>query len=286
MNKVNWVDGRYTTPADFNAMQSAPESHLRSQAKIALAGHIDGLTPTGTADGVQVAPGVTWDDQGRRIMVPAATPVDVSAILRPASGHYRWVGISIAYRQVERSTVRDSGGVDQPAYLDDGFTLTATSGPEFAADSLTDARWTETGKPAVPNGSVGLGNFVVDHDSGWGDLVHVIHRHAYISSHAVFISSTDRGEISRLVSAIAPAAGSVGVDRGRVYGWGLLNFTTTDGSALPAAGGQVLYATNRSGTPEIAVAVATAGRNVLPGLLHYSVGWSVRNVRLHAVFMP
>lgn len=285
MNKVNWVDGRYTTPDDFNAMQTAPEDHLRSHAKAALAGHIDGLTPTGTADGVQVSPGVTWDDQGRRIMVPAATAVDMSAIQRPASGQYRWVSISIAYRQIERSTVRDSGGVDRPAYLDDSFTILATPGPEFADRSLVNARFISTGVPAIPNGSVGIGTFIVDHDSGWPDLVHVIHRRSYISSKAVTIVSNDLAEIRRLTSAILPARDTGASDRLRVYGWGAVDFTFTRGVSSPAGGAPVLYIF-RADSIIIRVAMPVS-RSAINGTLNLSLGSNApTNICLRAVFFP
>lgn len=283
MNKVNWVDGRYTTPDDFNAMQTAPEDHLRSHAKAALAGHIDGLTPTGTADGVQVSPGVTWDDQGRRIMVPAATAVDMSAIQRPASGQYRWVSISIAYRQIERSTVRDSAGVDRPAYLDDSFTVLATAGPEFAERDLTRARFTSTGIPAIPNGSVEVGVFIADHDSGWQDLVHVIHRRSLISREAVTIVSTDQAEIKRLTSAILPPTDSRARDRLRVYGWGALNFVYGNISS-PTGGAPVLYIF-RGSSIIITVAMPVSSQAV-SGTLNVSLDWSLTSICLRAVFFP
>ena len=185
MNKVNWVDGRYTTPGDFNAMQSAPEDHLRTQAKSSLAGLVDGMLLTGTSNGVQVGPGVAWDNQGRRIMVPAAAPVDVSAIQRPASGRHKWVSVFASYRQVERATVTDATGVDQPAYLDDGYTLTAAAGPEFIVPtspgrtandllkelSLFDPEGGESNYPPTPPGAVRVAVFPLDPDTAWADLV-------------------------------------------------------------------------------------------------------------------
>lgn len=226
MNRVNWVDGRYTTPDDFNLMQTAPESHLRSHDKAALAGFIDGLTVSGSADGIQVAPGVAWDDQGRRIMVPAAASVDVSGIDRPASGHYKWLLISISYRQAERSTVRDSGGTDRPAYLDDSYTITATTGPEFAAPRKTDenpsndpiwrARLETTNRPAIPHGAMGLALSVIDHDSGWDDLVSSPPRRGLTASRAVFVSTRNKSEsdIQAMIEPLIPRIGD------RVYGWG------------------------------------------------------------------
>lgn len=281
MNKVNWVDGRYTTPGDFNAMQTNPEDHFRSHAKAALAGHIDGLTPVGTAGGVQISPGVTWDDQGRRIMVPAATAVDMSAIQRPASGQYRWVNISISYRQVERSTVTDSGGVERPAYLDDSFALTATAGPEFAANDILAARFTSTGRPATPNGSVGIGTFIADHASGWPDLVSTIHRPSYIGSKAIFISSLDRAEIERLLSAIVPPTDPVSIERVRIYGWGMFYFT----SPQTSANGPVLYV-SRASSILIAVAVPPGSSLSTSGIYLHDITRPSTTIGLQAVFLP
>lgn len=224
MNRVNWVDGRYTTPDDFNLMQTAPENHLRSHAKAALAGFIDGLTVSGSADGIQVAPGVAWDGQGRRIMVPAAAPVDVSVIDRPASDRYKWLLVSISYRQAERSTVRDSGGTDRPAYLDDSYTITATTGPEFVAPPITNenpdrdplrrARYESTSRPAIPHGAVGLALSVIDHDSGWGALVSSPPRRGLSAQRAVFVRSESHSDIQAAVERLIPHATD------RIYGWG------------------------------------------------------------------
>lgn len=232
MNKVNWVDGRYTTPGDFNAMQSAPEDHLRSQAKSSLAGLVDGMTLTGTSDGVQVGPGVAWDNQGRRIMVPAATPVDVSAIQRPASGRFKWVAIFATYRRVERATVTDATGVNHAAYFDDGYALAAASGPEFTSavsapsdglggptqlDRLRAAgSWSPTGSqpnyPATPPGAVRIGAFAIDHDSGWVDMV-VNHARIFYSPGIVMISSGATSDIDAAIRSIL-ASGEV------AYAWG------------------------------------------------------------------
>ena len=225
MNRVNWVDGRYTTPADFNAMQTAPEDHLRSHAKAALAGFIDGLTVTGTAGGVQVGPGVTWDSQGRRIMVPAAVSPDVSKLVRPASGRFKWVVVYASYQRVERDTVRDSAGINQPAYLDDGYTLTVAAGPEFAAASIEAARDTDAGKPAVPSESVGIALFVVDHDSAWPELAASPRRYTLFQSRLAVVYAGTLSQARDAISPLVPMPSDV------VYGSGALTVTFAGGKA-------------------------------------------------------
>lgn len=222
MNKVNWVDGRYTTPQDFNAMQSNPENHLRSQAKVLLSGYND-IGVTGTAAGLALSPGVAWDAMGRRIFVPAAADLDVASVERPASGQYRWLRVSASYRQVERDTMRDKEGVDRPAYYDDGYATALTTGPEFAESTLKNARFTKLGKPAVPGGAVSLALFLIDHDSSWATMVENTERYSYTPPpSARFIpgrlvpvaAGNTEGAVYTALAAIVPPDGSP------IYGWG------------------------------------------------------------------
>lgn len=224
MNKVNWVDGRYTTPQDFNAMQSNPENHLRSQAKVLLSGYND-IGVTGTAAGLALSPGVAWDAMGRRIFVPAAVDLDVAAVDRPASGQYRWLRVSASYRQVERDTMRDKEGVDRPAYYDDGYAAALTTGPEFTARDIIRARWTKVGKPAVPAGAVSLALFVIDHDSSWATMIENQERYFYpppqsarfIPGRIVPVAAGDtEGAVYTALAAIVPPDGSP------IYGWGAM----------------------------------------------------------------
>ena len=229
MNKINWVDGRYTTPQDFNAMQSNPENHLRSQAKVLLSGYND-IGVTGSAAGLSLSPGVAWDPMGRRIFVPAAAEMDVSSVDRPASGQYRWLRVSASYRQVERDTMRDKEGVDQPAYYDDGYAVALTTGPEFTASTLNRARRTTVGKPAVPGGAVSLALFVIDHDSNWATVVENKEDYDYPPPPAarfipgrivpVAVGNTS-GAVYTALADIVPPDGSP------LYGWGAVWCTNT-----------------------------------------------------------
>lgn len=226
MNKVNWIDGRYTTPNDFNAMQSNPENHLRSQAKALLSGYSD-IGVTGSPAGLALSPGVAWDSRGRRIFVPASADIDISSVDRPASGRYRWLRVSVSYRQVERDTMRDKGGVDRPAYYDDGYAVALATGPEFTARNLDSARRTADGRPAVPGGAVNVALFLIDHDSTWATMVEnraegsipfhgVLPQARFIPGSIAFATGSTEDEIYSAINGIVPADGS------QLFGWGAL----------------------------------------------------------------
>ena len=170
MNRVNYVSGRTVEAADLNAVQATMESHLRSHAQKLLAGQIIGLAVSGTATGLEVAPGFTWDSQGRRIALASATAVDVSGVQRPASGQYQWLLVYASYTTANRGTVQDITQAQQVAYIDDSFTLAIASGPAFAAADIGDARGTAAGRPATPEGGVGLGLLILDHGTSWDTL--------------------------------------------------------------------------------------------------------------------
>ena len=170
MNRVNYVSGRTVEAADLNAVQATMESHLRSHAQKLLAGQIVGLAVSGTATGLEVAPGFTWDAQGRRIALASATAVDVSGVQRPASGQYQWLLVYASYATANRGTVQDITQAQQVAYIDDSFTLAIASGPAFAAADIGDARGTAAGRPATPEGGVGLGLLILDHGTSWDPL--------------------------------------------------------------------------------------------------------------------
>lgn len=170
MNRVNYVPGRVLLSADLNAMQTEIEAHLRSQAQLALAGRISGMEVSGTATGLQVAPGFGWDAQGRRLRASAAIDVDISAFRRPASGHYRWALVHGSYTTANRGTVTDVSRVDHVAYVDDKVTVAIAAGPEFAAADIGAARGTAVGRPAAPEGAVSLGLLIVDHATTWNTL--------------------------------------------------------------------------------------------------------------------
>lgn len=170
MNRVNYVPGRELQSADLNAMQAEIEAHLRSQAQLALAGRVSGMEVSGTATGLQVAPGFGWDAQGRRLRASAAIDVDVSALQRPASGQYRWALVHGSYTTANRGTVTDVSRVDHAAYIDDKVSVAIAAGPEFAAADIGTARGTAVGRPAAPEGAVSLGLLIVDHSSTWDTL--------------------------------------------------------------------------------------------------------------------
>ena len=170
MNRVNYVSGRTVEAADLNAVQATMESHLRSHAQKLLAGQIIGLAVSGTAAGLEVAPGFTWDSQGRRVALASATAVDVSGVQRPASGQYQWLLVYASYATANRGTVQDITQAQQVAYIDDSFTLAIASGPAFAAADIGDARGTASGRPATPEGGVGLGLLILDHGTSWDTL--------------------------------------------------------------------------------------------------------------------
>ena len=170
MNRVNYVAGREITSADLNAIQADVESHLRSMAKHTLIGIVSGMAVTGTKDGLQVAPGFAWDSQGQRMAITAPTAVDVSALVRPAAGSYRWVLVHAAYQSIDRGTVTDVARVSHSAYADDGATLGVVAGPEFAAASIAAARRSRAGRPDLPAEAVLLGRLIMDHASTWGAL--------------------------------------------------------------------------------------------------------------------
>lgn len=277
MNRVNWVDGRYTTPADFNAMQTDPEDHQRSQAKAMLAGFVDGLAVTGTIDGIRVAPGVAWDDLGRRIMVPSAVAVDVSAVLRPASGHYKWLVVYATYQRVERDTVRDSSGIEQPAYLDDGYTLTAATGPEFSAADLVSAKYTKTGKPAAPANSVALALCVVDHDSGWPALISSPPRPNALQTRVRFIETATINETRAAVSSLVPIIDDV------AYGWGMCNYTL--GNNDPVIGAPVLLVRRISAMMIHIVVGSTQSSLALAGVNINANDQRLSRLNLSAVFL-
>lgn len=170
MNRVNYVPGRELLSADLNAIQTEIEAHLRSQAQLALAGRVSGMEVSGTATGLQVAPGFGWDAQGRRLRASAAIDVDVSAFQRPASGHYRWALVHGSYTTANRGTVTDVSRVDRVAYIDDKVTVAIAAGPEFAAADIGAARGTAVGRPTAPEGAVSLGLLIVDHATTWNTL--------------------------------------------------------------------------------------------------------------------
>lgn len=170
MNKVNYVAGRELLSADLNAIQAEVEGHLRSQAQMALAGKVSGMEVSGTAAGLQVAPGFGWDSLGRRLRAAAAIDVDVVGFQRPSSGQYRWALVSGSYATANRGSVTDVARVGHPAYVDDSVAVAITAGAEFAAADIGAARGTAAGRPAAPEGSVALGLLVVDHDTAWNTL--------------------------------------------------------------------------------------------------------------------
>ena len=172
MDRVNWVDGRYTTPSDFNAPQIAAESHLEAQAAQGLAGRVDGCIPVGAGIEVTIGAGTCWDSAGHRIVIPAGgAPVDMTSVDRPASGQYRWLAWYVEYRRLERGSMQDKAGEDRPAYYDDGFRVGVRQGAAFAAAGLRSARGDQiSSRPAAPGGSVGLGYSILDHDGNYGSL--------------------------------------------------------------------------------------------------------------------
>ncbi len=171
MNKVNWIDGRYTTPNDFNAMQTEPEAHIEALGR-RLPAYVDGCVPAGAGAGVTIGSGVAWDAAGRRIVIPAGgAAVDMTGIDRPAANQYRWLTWFAAYRRISRGTMRDKMGVDQPAYFDDGFSLGVRAGAAFAETSIARARARQVAtRPAAPAGAVVLGYSILDHQSTYQTL--------------------------------------------------------------------------------------------------------------------
>lgn len=171
MNKVNWIDGRYTTPNDFNAMQTEPEAHIEALGR-RLPADVDGCVPAGAAAGVTIGAGVAWDAAGRRIVIPVGgAAVDMTGIDRPAANQYRWLTWFAAYQRISRGTMRDKMGGDQPAYLDDGFSLGVRAGAAFAETSIDRARALQVAtRPAAPAGAVVLGYSILDHQSTYQTL--------------------------------------------------------------------------------------------------------------------
>ena len=172
MNKINWVDGRYTTPDDFNAMQTEPEAHIQSLGQRLPAGVVDGCVPTGAGTVVTIGAGVAWDAAGRRIVIPVGgAAVDMTGIDRPALGRYRWLTWAAAYRRLERGSVLDKAGAAQAAYFDDSFVLSVAAGAEFEAASIAAARDAQLPtRPSAPAGSVSLGYSILDHATPYSGL--------------------------------------------------------------------------------------------------------------------
>lgn len=295
MNKVNWIDGRYTTPNDFNAMQSNPENHLLSQAKALLSGYSD-IGVTGSPAGLALSPGVAWDSRGRRIFVPASADIDISSVDRPASGRYRWLRVSVSYRQVERDTMRDKEGVDRPAYYDDGYAVALATGPEFTARSLAGARRTTDGRPAVPGGAVNVALFLIDHDSTWATMVEnraeggtpfhgVLPQARFIPGSIALASGDTAAKVYSALEGIVPADGS------QLFGWGAL--WVTDAPPGPLGGQEtwypVLYAYRESPTSiNIVSACVERRQNIYPSTFNSAVdrGSSAAAVISAAFFVP
>lgn len=170
MNKVNYVPGRELTSADLNAIQDGIEGQLGEMASILLPGRVSGLEVSGTARGLSVSAGYGWDSQGRRLRASAAVDVDVASAQRPASGHFRWILVHASYRRVARGTVTDVANTDRTAYYDDSVAIATGVGPEFAAADIDTARGTAAGRPAAPEGAVGLGLLILDHATTWDVL--------------------------------------------------------------------------------------------------------------------
>ena len=171
MNKVNWIDGRYTTPNDFNAMQTEPEAHIEALGR-RLPADVDGCVPAGAAAGVTIGAGVAWDSAGRRIVIPVGgAAVDMTGIDRPAANQYRWLTWFAVYQRINRGTMRDKTGVDQPAYFDDDYSVGVRAGAAFGDSSITYARAHQVAtRPAAPAGAVGLGYSILDHQSAYQTL--------------------------------------------------------------------------------------------------------------------
>lgn len=170
MNKVNYVPGRELTSADLNAIQDGIEGQLGEMASIMLPGRVSGLEVSGTAKGLSVSAGYGWDSQGRRLRASAAVDVDVASVQRPATGRFRWILVHASYRSVARGTVTDVANTNHTAYYDDSVAIATALGPEFAAADIDAARGVAAGRPADPEGAVGLGLLVLDHATTWDVL--------------------------------------------------------------------------------------------------------------------
>lgn len=173
MNRVNWVDGRYTTPDDFNNPQIAAESQIENLAAATAGGHVSGCVPVGAGSGVNIGPGVAWDGTGRRIVIPAGgAPVDLSAVDRPGADQYRWLTWYATYRRTERGSMLDKAGVSMPAYLDDSFTLGVAQGPVFNAAGRNRRIASRNIAPRAPApGGITLGYTLIDSGTSWEVLV-------------------------------------------------------------------------------------------------------------------
>ncbi len=225
MNKVNWIDGRYTTPNDFNAMQTEPEAHIEALGR-RLPAYVDGCVPAGAGAGVTIGSGVAWDAAGRRIVIPAGgAAVDMTGIDRPAANQYRWLTWFAAYRRISRGTMLDKMGVDQPAYFDDGFSLGVRAGAAFAETSIARARARQVAtRPAAPGGTAVLGYSILDHQSTYQTLftADTLFRNGVRPVAPVVIAGTDLEVDDALgqLSAILPrrrdyAIGTGSIRRGR-----------------------------------------------------------------------
>ncbi len=172
MNKINWVDGRYTTPQDFNAMQTEPEAHIEGLGRRLPAAVVDGCVPVGAGAGVTIGAGVAWDAAGRRIVIPVGgAAVDMTGIDRPAAGQFRWLTWFATYQRINRGTIRDKAGIDRPAHIDDGYSVGVRAGSAFAQSSIDDARARQVAtRPAAPAGAAVLGYGILDHNTEYGTL--------------------------------------------------------------------------------------------------------------------
>ena len=170
MNKVNYVPGRELTSADLNAIQDGIEGQLGEMASILLPGRVSGLEVSGAARGLSVSAGYGWDSQGRRLRASVDVDVNTASVQRPAAGRFRWLLVHASYRRVARGTVTDVANTDRTAYYDDSVAIATGVGPEFAAADIDTARGTAAGRPAAPEGAVGLGLLILDHATTWDVL--------------------------------------------------------------------------------------------------------------------
>lgn len=175
MDRVNWVDGRYTSAADMNLAPIAAEAAIDATAAAAVAGVVNGCIPVAAAaDYVAITAGQAWDSAGRRLVFPdGGTPVDFGGIDRPAAGQYRWLAWWARYRQVEDGSMTDVAGRAAPAYYRDAADVGVAQGAAFAARGRNrpTASADIAARPAIPAGAVGLGYSLLDSTTALPELI-------------------------------------------------------------------------------------------------------------------